>query len=323
MTRTTARFEALGRPRDGFIMVAALWLLAALATLATVASLYMVQSARGLTAFDTTLQSEMLSRAGVELTAYQLSAPPAAAQAGATAGQRPTHGSFSFKLANSEVTVRYVSEAARINLNMAPKAMFVGLFTALGAKPEEADQFADRVIGWRSKQKPNAEDQEEALYRAAGLNYLPRRASFDSVDELWLVLGLPPEIVERALPFVTIYSGMAQINALDAAPEVIAALPDMTPARLTEFLNQRDSLPPDQALVVAALGGGNQVGVTVNGSEAYRVRMRITFPDGQRRTSEGVIRITGAGDKEAFAVLAWQDEIDSTTGGPQRPAENR
>jgi general secretion pathway protein K len=323
MTRTAARSEtlseALGGSRNGFIMVAALWLLAALATLASVASLYMVQSARGLTVFDTVLQSEMLTRAGLELAAYQLAAP----QAAPPAVQRPTHGGFSFKLANSVVSVQYVSEAARINLNMAPKAMIVGLFTALGAKPEEADQFADRVIGWRSKPKPNAEDEEEALYRAAGLNYLPRRASFNSVDELWLVLGLPPEIVERALPFVTVYSGMAEINALDAAPEVIAALPDMTPARLAEFLSQRDTLPPDQALVVAALGGGNQLGVTVKGGDAYRVRMRITFPDGQRRTPEGVITISGSDAKEAFAVLAWQDEIDLTTGGPPRPAVNR
>src|ERR1700694_3248135 len=142
MTRTAARFDAAGRSRNGFIMVAALWLLAALATLASVATLYMVQSARGLTAFDTALQSEMLTRAGIELTAYQLSAP----QAALPAVQRPTHGGFSFKLANSVVSVQYVSEAARINLNMAPKAMIAGLFTALGARPEEADQLADPRI---------------------------------------------------------------------------------------------------------------------------------------------------------------------------------
>ena len=307
-------FEASGRSRSGFIMVAALWLLAALATLASVASLYMVQSARGLTAFDTALQSEMLTTAGIELTAYQLSAPVTV--------RRPTHGGFSFKLANSEVTVKYLSEAARINLNMAPRAMIAGLFTALGAQPAAAEQFADRVVGWRSRPKPNAQDEEEALYLAAGLNYLPRRASFNSVDELWLVLGLPPEIVERALPLVTVYSGMAEINVLDAAPQVIAALPGMTPARLGAFLSQRESLPPDAELVLGALGG-SLPGVTVAGSEAYRVRMRITFPDGRQRTPEGVILILGPGEKEAFRVLAWQDEIDLSTGGPLRPADHR
>jgi general secretion pathway protein K len=314
MTRTSARLARLAGPRNGFIMVAALWLLAALATLATVASLYMAQSARALTAFDTGLRSEMLTTAGIELAAYELSVPVAA--------RRPTHGGFNFRLANSAVSVEYVSEAARINLNMAPKAMIAGLFTALGAKPPEADEFADRVVGWRTKPKPNAQDGEEALYGAAGLNYLPRRSPFDSVDELWLVLGLPPEIVERALPFVTIYSGSADINVLDAAPEVIAALPDMTPARLAEFLSQRAALPSDPEAVLAAFGG-KQAGATVAGSDAYRVRMRITFPDGRRKTPEGVILVLGPGEKQAFRVLAWQDEIDPRTGGPPRPAENR
>jgi general secretion pathway protein K len=314
MTRTTARFERLGGSRNGFIMVAALWLLAALATLATVASLYMAQSARALTAFDAALQSEMLTTAGIELAAYELSTPVTA--------RRPTHGSFGFRLVNSAVTVDYVSEAARIDLNMAPAAMIAGLFTALGAKPDAAAEFADRVVGWRTKPKPNAQDEEGALYGAAGLNYLPRRAPFDSVDELWLVLGLPPEIVERALPFVTIFSGMAEINVLDAAPEVIAALPDMTPAHLAEFLAQRASLPPDPELVLAALGE-TQKGATVKASEAYRVRMRITLPDGRQRTPEGVILASGPSDKVAFRVLAWQDEIDRRTGGPPRPAETR
>ena len=311
MTRIARRFEASGRSRNGFIMVAALWLLAALATLASVVSVYMAQSARELTAFDTALQAEMLTTAGLELTAYQLSAPAAA--------RHPTHGGFRFRLAKSEVTVRYVSEAARINLNMASPNMIASLFTALGAQPEKAGEYADRVVGWRSKPKPNMEDEEGALYRAAGLNYLPRHGYFDSVDELWLVLGLPPEIVERALPFVTIYSGIADIDVLDAAPEVIAALPDMTPALLQSFLDQRESLPPDLQQVVGALGG-KQAGVTVTGSEAYRVRMRITLPDGQQRTPEGVITILGPNAKGAFRVLAWKDDVDPNTGRTQGPA---
>src|SRR5262249_24843162 len=150
--------------------------------------------------------------------------------------RRPTRGRFGFRLAKSSVSVEYLSEAARINLNMAPKAMIAGLFATLGADAEAAGQFADRVVAWRSAPRANARDAEDGLYQAAGSGYLPRRASFNSVDELWLVPGLPAPIIERALPFVTVYSGIAEINVLDAAPEVIAALPDMTPARLDAFL---------------------------------------------------------------------------------------
>lgn len=310
MTRTAPTPGGSNSSDRGFIIVAALWLLAALAALASVASLYMSQSAVALTAFDATTQLDMLGSAGIELAAYELSAP--------VTTRRPTHGSLGFTLANSRVTVEYMSESARINLNMASRTMIAGLFAALGAPPEVAGEFADRVVAWRSTPKSSARgDEEDQLYRAAGLKYLPRRMPFNSVDELSLVYGLPAAMVERALPFVTVYSGMGEVNVLDAAPEVVAALPGMTPARLGAFLSQRESLPPDNPEFVLGALGGRQPGATVAGSEAYRVRMHITLPDGRQSRPEGVIAILGPGEKEAYRVFAWRDEIDPAKGTPE------
>lgn len=307
---TRAMLAETGSSQHGFIVVTALWLLAALAALASVAAVYVAQSAASLATLDTKMQLEMLATAGIELAAYELSVPATL--------RRPTHGGFSFRLVDSRVTVEYMSESARINLNMAPHAMIAGLFAALGAQPQAAVQFADRVVAWRSSPGPNASTEEDNLYRAAGLKYLPRRAPFGGVDELWLVLDLPPALVERVLPFVTVYSGIAEINVLDAAPEVIAALPGMTPARLDAFLSQRESLPPDDPQFVLGALGGKQVGATVAGSEAYRVRMRIILPDGRQSRPEGTVMILGPGEKEAYRVFAWRDEIDLATGGPHR-----
>jgi general secretion pathway protein K len=47
------------------------------------------------------------------------------------------------------------------------------------------------------------------MYRSAGLTYQPRQGSFPYVAELWLVLGLPPALVERAMALVTVFSGRA------------------------------------------------------------------------------------------------------------------
>lgn len=300
MSNPTSTPEGTATSRDGFIVVAALWLLAGLAALAVVASLYIARSAAALSALDVATQWEMLSTAGIELAAYELSAPVTV--------RRPTHGGFAFRLANSSVQVEYMAEAARINLNMAPRAMIAGLFATLGAPANAADQYADRVIAWRSVPRSNVRDEEEDLYRAAQLNYLPRRRPFNSADELWLVLGLPAALVERAMASVTVYSGIAEVNVLDAAPEVIAALPGMTPAKLEAFLDQRERLPRDDPEFVIGALGGRQPGATISGGEAYRVRMRITLPDGRQRTPEAVILILGPGEKEAFRVLAWKDE---------------
>lgn len=288
--------------RSGFIVVAVLWITAVLATLAVIYSTYVAQSAIVLRVNDDSLQTEALIRSGLELVTYQRSAP--------TTDRRPTHGAFRFRLGGADVAVEFLSEAARINLNAAPKALIAGLFAVLGAPVEAAGQYADRVIGWRTRPKPNVQDDgEDALYRAAGVSYAPRRAPFNHVAELWLVLGLPPALVERTMPFVTLYSGMSGINVLDASPEVIAALPGMSPARLNSFLQQRERLTADPQLVADILGK-DQIGATTKDSDAVRVRIRITFDKGRQTTSD--IVITRGGDNAPYQVLSWDSNDDGS-----------
>ena len=68
------------------------------------------------------------------------------------------------------------------------------------------------------------------MYEQAGITAALRRAFEAKLDRLRALLGIPELMVERALPFLTVYSGRPQINILDAAPQVIAALPGMAPA---------------------------------------------------------------------------------------------
>jgi general secretion pathway protein K len=308
MSTQVGRKARADSSRDGFIIVAALWILLALATLASVAAAYVSQSAVALTVNDEAVQTEALVTASLELTAYRLSS--------AAVDARPTRGAFRFRLSRANVAVEYLSEAARIDLNSAPKALIAGLFAALGAQPEAAVAYADRVVAWRTPPPPNAPDSEDALYRAAGLRYSPRRAPFSHVDELWLVLHLPPALVERALPFVTIFSGLREVNVLDAAPEVIAALPGMSSGRLNAFLDQRASLPADPKFIAGALGD-NQAGATIKGSNAYRVRTRIAFDNGWRKMSEAVIIMQAGNVAEPYQVLSWQDDIDPAGAAAQ------
>ena len=140
-------------------------------------------------------------------------------------------------------SVSFVSEAARIDLNAAPKDLLANLFAGLGAGPEDAAQYADRIIGWRTPPKADAAEDEVSLYRAAGLAYSPRQAPFAHVNELALVLGLPPALVDRALAVRDGLQRTAEDQVLVAPPEVIAALPGMTPSGLKEFLKERPALP--------------------------------------------------------------------------------
>ncbi|HEX9590117.1 MAG TPA: type II secretion system minor pseudopilin GspK, partial [Bradyrhizobium sp.] len=214
MTQKLQRAPARASER-GFVIVAVLWILAALAALATIFSVYLSNSAQALAVHDTGLKAEALVSASLELTAYQL------LLAGDKA--RPALGSFHFRLDNADVLVSFTSEAARIDLNFAPKEMLANLFAGLGADQQAAKEYADRIVGWRTRPTANAANDEEALYGAAGLAYSPRQALFAHVNELSLVLGLTPVLIDRALPFVTVFSGSSNVDVLVAPPEIIAA----------------------------------------------------------------------------------------------------
>jgi general secretion pathway protein K len=299
----------------GFIIIAVLWILVALSALATIFSIYLSNSARALGVTDIGVQVDALVSASLELTAYQLLSADEKAV--------PAQGSFRFRMDDAEARVTFISEAARVDLNAASKEMLAGLFEVLGAEQKAAGELADRVVGWRTPSKPGTADDEGALYLAAGLNYSPRQAHFAHVNELSLVLGASPALVERALPYLTVFSKSADVDVLIAPPEVIAALPGMTPEVLNDFLKQRPSLPHDQKAIAAALGAV-KLAATLPQTKAFRVVTTLRFDNGRRSSSEAVISLANAkadkanandkskdADEKPYSILSWQDQVET------------
>ena len=299
MTQKPRRAVAASSER-GFVIVAVLWILIALSALATIFSVYLSNSAQALAITDTGLRTEALVSASLELTTYQLLIGDDKA--------RPALGSFRFRLDNADVLVNFTSEAARVDLNFASREMLTNLFAVLGADEKVARESADRIVGWRTRPAANAANEEEALYGAAGLTYSPRQSYFTHVNELSLVLGVPPELVDRALPFVTVFSGSSNVDVLSAPPEVIAALPEMTPSALNDFLKQRPTLSRDQAAIAAALGPAH-ASATFPDSKSFRILTTLSFDNGRRIASEVVIAL--GDDKDPYHVLSWQDDVEA------------
>jgi general secretion pathway protein K len=283
---------------DGFIIVAVLWILGALATLISVYAVYVIDTAAGFSVHEDRLRAQALVLAAIELTAYQLTAP---------VQSRPTQGRFGFRLGSANVAVEFRSEAARIDLNTAPNELLTGLFVVLGARRDDAENYVNRIINWRTAPS-EAQDREVSAYRTAGLRYAPRGAKFPHVRELSLVLNLPTRLIEGALPFVTVYSGRSTINVLDAAPEVIAALPGMTRDRLNTVLAQRQAAPGNGQALLSLLGPAQEF-ATIEGGNASRVTIRVAFDNGRQIASEVVILILEEGD-QPFSVLSWRDGLD-------------
>jgi general secretion pathway protein K len=289
------------RTSHGFIIVAVLWILAALATLASIYAVYVINSATGMNVTEERVQAEQLTTAALELTAYRLTSMDA--------DSRPSRGNFAFHLGHADVAVEFKAETGRVDLNMAPKELLARLFAGLGAKYEDAEYYADRIIGWRTPPDPDERNNEASVYRTAGLSYGPRQAPFAHAGELSLVMGLPPFLVARAMPFVTVFSGRAEINVFAAAPEVLAAIPGMRPDRLYPLLQ---ALAPgtQNGRPVQDLGADLH-GFTGDAGNAMRVAVRIDFTNRHQVLAEAVILLL-EGTKEPFRVLSWRDDFDGS-----------
>ena len=284
---------------DGFIIVAVLWILVALAALASVYAVFVANTAMTARVYDSRLETEALIAAGLELTAYRL--------LGFDDASRPTSGAFDFQLGRSHVGVAFRSEGARIDLNFAPKALLSGLCGVLGAKPGDADSYADRIIAWRTKPPQGNQNPEADAYKDAGLNYGPRQAPFQNAAELRLVRGLPAALVDNALPFVTVFNGRAEIDVNEAAPEVVAALPNINSNVVDEILQQRDPQNPQKVL---SLLGTAASSVAVGGRKATRAALHITLDTGRKVNADAVLLISENNSPEPYRILAWRDDFD-------------
>jgi general secretion pathway protein K len=287
-----------GAKADGFIIAALLWILAALAALASTYAVYVTNTAMAARGYGYRVEARGLITSALELTAYRL--------IGYDDASRPTSGAFEFQIGLSHVGVEFQSEGGRIDLNLAQKEMLSGLFAVLGAKPDDANAYADHIVAWRTKPTGVGQNRELNAYKDAGLNYAPRQAPFQNAAELRLVVGLPGELVDAALPFVTVFNGQAGIDVNVAAREVIAALPHINESVVDEILTQRDPRNPQAVRRFLGQAGSN---VAIGGRKATRVTAHVVLGTGRQVNADVVLLIAESGS-EPYRILAWRDDFD-------------
>jgi general secretion pathway protein K len=114
------------------------------------------------------------------------------------------------------VVVAVTNEGNKTNINTATVDTLATLMVALGVDPNQARSLAGAIVAWRGgDQSPGAVNVWRGRYQAAGLDYSPPFAPFESLDELGLVLGITPQIYALLAPQITVY-GNAQAVTINA-----------------------------------------------------------------------------------------------------------
>lgn len=136
-----------------------------------------------------------------------------------------------------DVVARDLGE--RLNLNQANETELQTFFSFLLGDYSKATQLAQSIMDWRDADSiPRPSGAERDAYIKAGMLALPTNAPFRDVDELQHVMGMTPEIYAAVAPYLTTHgSGAVDINTAPAP--VLRALPGMTDATLNRILQLR------------------------------------------------------------------------------------
>ena len=210
--------------------------------------------------------------------------------------------------------ISILDESGKIDINVGNEALMRGLFRSQGATEDEAAILMEAILDWRdadSLKRPRG--AEEAEYKAAGLSYKPANATFQSIEELRLVLGMTAALYQRIAPHITIYSRQGGINSQIASREVLRAVPGVTELQIDEYLKQRElariNKQPIPVFAPASLlfpSFGNGV---------MNVRVEATGDDGSTFVREAVV-LRLPFPKRSYTFLRWQE---GTTAGPSAP----
>jgi general secretion pathway protein K len=114
------------------------------------------------------------------------------------------------------VDVQVDDEAGKANPNIAPPDLLQALLVVLGADRTQAQAIAEAIVEWRGHAPPERQAAIGQRYRAAGLRYRPTFSPFESIEDVALVLGMPPELAARLLPHLSVHQvGMPDPSKAD------------------------------------------------------------------------------------------------------------
>jgi general secretion pathway protein K len=157
---------------------------------------------------------------------------------------RPDGAVHTLQIGPVTIAVRVQDEGGKINPNIASVDLLRALLVQLGVDPRRAAGLAAAIADWRTQgSEPQPLGAKAPQYATAGLGYGPPGASFARLDELGLVLGMTPDVLQRLRPHLTLFT--------EADPDLTTTDPVVALAL--------QSMSDGVAVAAAAAAGGEQV----------------------------------------------------------------
>lgn len=217
-----------------------------------------------------------------------------------------------------EVSIR--EESAKLNLNdlVQPNGDYQEFILAalqrLGGRLKLSQEVWPAVADWiDGDDTPRSGGAESAYYKGLKAPYSARNARLETLAELSLVRGMPPEMVSVLQPYVTVYAplqggAVSQVNINTAPKEVLLALDERIDERLAERIIEERRLKPFRSTSeLSRISGLDTIAIGLIGKISVKgsiFRITAVAQSGSAgRTVEAVVRLSGS----APEYLAWQE----------------
>ena len=184
-----------------------------------------------------------------------------------------------------ELTVQLRDEAGKLNPDVASPDLMAALLRQFGLDVSAATRLAAAIADWRfagTEARPLG--AKAPAYRAAGRDYGPPNAPFESSGELGAVLGMTPGLLERLAPHLTVFHEGDPDPGL-ASREVLQAL------RLVFGAQQLAPAPRRATPTLTIIATASRA-------------------DGTRFTRRATVRIGEGSEGRAYRIHAWNRDLE-------------
>ncbi|MFK7794663.1 MAG: general secretion pathway protein GspK [Gammaproteobacteria bacterium] len=280
------------RSQHGVALIAVLWVLAFLATIASTVA-HQSRSSLQITKnrIDQLKVKQAAESAVLFIVADLINAP---------SGDLYTQDLLNSEYQDINIKLSYFDEAGKVDLNSVPASVMVSLLNVIGVADEQSLMISDAILDWRDednlKRIDGAEDND---YAASGYLYGSSDAEFERIEELKLVYGMNEEIYNAISPYVTVYTQDYGVNLSVASNVVQTAVNNAT------TLGEIDSSVTDDNEVDEDDIGEDERFTSLTQGYIYTIKAIATTESGVSHEISTTVRLDRGNIYEPFTILKW------------------
>ena len=291
------------RRQRGVVLVAVLWIVAALVLIVAGISASAKGDVRSADGFRSRIAATALADGAILLAARDLAAATGALST-------PVVGRY--QVDGRSVRVEVSPSSGWINLNAAGRELLQAMLVIrAGLAESDAAHLAAAILDWRDLDPAaQADGGEDDAYRAAGSPYLPFNGAFQAPEDLLQVLGMSFDVFDSIRDCIAVTGADGGgINPLAAPVQVLQILTGGDARRAAAIVARRAE--GDPLLDLSALDSRF---IDRAPAASYRLEAQLALPDGRRLSRAVWLRVDRARRGAAAVTVLRRDPVTVRIG---------